>query len=158
MADEKPTTQAADPPAASAAEAPAPPAEAAPKQYIWGTGRRKKSVARVRIRSGSGKFLVNKRQLEEYFKSPRDQATARSPLELAKLTGQYDIWVNISGGGSTGQADAIMLGLARALAKVLPDVDAALRGHGLLTRDARAKERKKYGRHGARRGLQWAKR
>jgi len=88
----------------------------------------------------------------------RDQAAARSPLETAKLTGKYDVWANVRGGGSTGQADAVMLGLARALVKAAPDVEGVLRDHGLLTRDARSKERKKYGRRGARRGLQWAKR
>ena len=154
----------------SAGEAPAPPASSesagpgtllpgiGPKEYVWGTGRRKTAVARVRIRPGSGKFLINKREVEDYFKSDRDRQVARSPLETAGLVTTFDVWANVSGGGPTGQADAVKLGLARALAKAVPEVTATLREKGLLTRDARIKERKKYGRRGARRGMQWAKR
>ena len=126
--------------------------------YIWGTGRRKKAIARVRIRPGSGKILINKRELAHYFPSPRDQEAVNAPLAAAEMTGRYDVWANVRGGGPTGQADAVKLGLARALVQAEPHVDGTLREHGLLTRDARIKERKKYGRRGARRGLQWAKR
>ncbi|KKK50695.1 hypothetical protein LCGC14_3122440, partial [marine sediment metagenome] len=138
---------------------PPPPAgKRAPITYVWGTGRRKKAVARVRIRPGSGKFLVNKREVDMYFRSDRDRLTVRSPLETAQTVNRYDIWANVRGGGTTGQADAVMLGLARALAKDAPDVGQSLRDKGHMTRDSRIKERKKYGRRGARRGFQFSKR
>jgi len=168
MADEEQTSQVAEVPAEAAAaveETPAPPeaappaeAEAGPTEYVWGIGRRKKAIARVRIRPGSGKILINKRELAHYFPSPRDQEAVNAPLAAAEMTGRYDVWANVRGGGPTGQADAVKLGLARALVQAEPHVDGTLREHGLLTRDARIKERKKYGRRGARRGLQWAKR
>jgi len=148
-------------PAAAAEAAPAPqraPSEGGPKTYIWGTGRRKRAVARVRIRPGSGKILVNKREVDEYFKGDRDRAAARSPLEVASAVTAYDVWVNVNGGGSTGQADAVKLGLARALAKAIPEAEHALREKGLLTRDARIVERKKYGKKGARKSFQFSKR
>ena len=142
-----------------AAPAPAPAAPAARGgNFVWGTGRRKKSVARVRIRAGTGKFLVNDRDVNEFFKLPADQRTAHQPLETAQVAGKWDIWVNVNGGGTTGQAGAVSLGLTRALMRAVPETVPALRDGGLTTRDARSKERKKYGRRGARRGLQWAKR
>ena len=134
------------------------PASGAIKTYVWGTGRRKKAVARVRIRSGEGKILINKRPLEEYFKSDRDRQAAQSPLATAQLANKYDVWANVNGGGPTGQADAVMLGLARALIKAAPEVTESLREKGLLTRDARMKERKKYGQKGARKRFQFSKR
>ena len=152
----KPVQPAAETPAPPAG--PTPPAEAAPKTYTWGTGRRKKAIARVRIRPGSGDFLINKREVADYFKSERDLQAARSPLEVARMTTTYDVFVNVQGGGMTGQADAVKLGLARALIRAVPEVAPALRDGGLLTRDSRIKERKKYGLRGARRGAQWAKR
>ncbi|KPK86722.1 MAG: hypothetical protein AMJ81_00585 [Phycisphaerae bacterium SM23_33] len=112
----------------------------------------------MRIYPGSGNFLINKRQVEDYFKSERDRREARAPLAAAKMATSYDIWANVAGGGSSGQADAVKLGLARALVKAVPELTAALRENGLLTRDARIKERKKFGLRGARRGMQWAKR
>ena len=133
-------------------------AAAGGKDFVWGTGRRKKSVARVRIRPGTGKFLVNKKEVDAYFRRLQDQNAARSPLEATETVTSFDVFVNVSGGGTTGQADAVCLGLARALAEALPEVEPSLRGKGLMTRDSRAKERKKFGRHGARRGMQWAKR
>ena len=148
---------AAEPASTKPAPAEAP-ATDAPKTYIWGTGRRKKAVARVRIRSGSGKVLINKRSVEEYFTSDRDRQAAISPLATAQLTSNYDVWANVNGGGPTGQADAVMLGLARALIKAAPEVTEALREKGLLTRDARMKERKKYGQKGARKRFQFSKR
>jgi len=129
-----------------------------PGGFIWGVGRRKKAIARVRIKAGTGKFLVNKKDVEEFFKTVRDRASARSPLETAKLAGQYDVWANVNGGGTTGQADAIQLGLARALIKVSADLLPAFREQGHLTRDSRMKERKKYGQKGARKRFQFSKR
>ena len=134
------------------------PASGALKTYIWGTGRRKKAIARVRIRSGSGKVLINKRPVEEYFKADRDRQAAVSPLDTVQMTSNYDVWANVNGGGPTGQADAVMLGLARALMKAAPETTEALREKGLLTRDARMKERKKYGQKGARKRFQFSKR
>ena len=126
--------------------------------YVWGTGRRKSAVARVRIRPGTGKFLVNNRELDKYFALEPDQMAARAPLEIAEASGRWDIFVNLHGGGTTGQAGAVKLGLARALLKATPDLEAKLRDNGLLTRDARKVERKKYGRRGARRSFQFSKR
>ncbi|MDY7010788.1 MAG: 30S ribosomal protein S9 [Planctomycetota bacterium] len=134
------------------------PVSGSPKTYIWGTGRRKKAIARVRIRSGSGKVLINKRPVDEYFKSDRDRRAAVSPLNTVQMTSSYDVWANVNGGGPTGQADAVMLGLARALTKAAPETTESLREKGLLTRDARMKERKKYGQKGARKRFQFSKR
>ena len=97
-------------------------------------------------------------EVDAYFKSDRDRQHARSPLQAAGMVTSYDIWANVSGGGTTGQADAVKLGLARALAKAVPEVSGALREKGLMTRDSRMKERKKYGRRGARRSFQFSKR
>lgn len=126
--------------------------------FIWGTGRRKSSVARVRIRKGSGKIVVNRRELEDYFGRDCDIFTVRLPLKTTKTLGEYDIFVNVNGGGSTGQAGAASLGIARALYKSDLAHSDSLRGAGLLTRDSRMKERKKYGQKGARKSFQWTKR
>ena len=126
--------------------------------YIWGTGRRKAAVARVRIRPGSGNFLVNKRKMDEYFPRLCDQESVLAPLHILGMLVSYDVWVNVNGGGATGQAGAVTLGLARALAKHIPEVEHDLRGKGLLTRDARMKERKKPGQPGARKRFQFSKR
>ncbi len=126
--------------------------------YIWGVGRRKSAIARVRIRPGDGKFLVNKRELDNYFRLEPDRMAARAPLVITESHGRWDVLVNLRGGGTTGQADAVKLGLARALVKAMPEAEATLRDHGLLTRDARRVERKKYGRGGARRSFQFSKR
>ena len=126
--------------------------------YIWGTGRRKRAVARVRIRPGSGKILINKREPAQYFPSLRDQNAVVRPLETSQMMASWDVWVNVGGGGTTGQADAVSLGLARALSKAMPELDAGLRKDGLMTRDARKVERKKYGQRGARRRFQFSKR
>ncbi len=143
-------------------EAPAPSRTAAPlpagKHYIWGTGRRKKSVARVRIRPGSGNILINKREVDAYFASAADRSAVAAPLEAVSMTKAWDIWVNVGGGGTTGQAGAVELGLARALAKAMPELEHDLRDKGLMTRDSRMKERKKYGQRGARRRFQFSKR
>jgi len=128
------------------------------QHYIWGTGRRKSSVARVRIRPGSGKILINKREVEDYFRAEKDQRSAIAPLETARMRKSWDVWANVNGGGITGQADAVKLGLARAISKVVPDVEHDFRNKGYLTRDARMKERKKPGQPGARKRFQFSKR
>lgn len=128
------------------------------KEYIWGTGRRKSSVARVRLSRGSGVITVNKRPFEKYFVTEDDRQSALAPLNATKAFGRYDILVNASGGGVGGQAGAMKLGLSRALFKIEPALESILRAQGLLTRDPRMKERKKYGLRGARRGVQFSKR
>jgi len=128
------------------------------KHYFWGTGRRKRAVARVRVRAGAGKFEVNKRPLDQYFKIDRDRLDAAAPLRATETLGKVDVFVNVVGGGITGQAGAIMLGLARALKTANPEYEGALRAGGYLTRDSRMVERKKYGRSGARRSFQFSKR
>ena len=126
--------------------------------WTWGLGRRKKAIARVRIKPGAGAFIVNGKPLEDFFPVEACQRSARRPLEASETLGTYDVFCNVNGGGITGQSDAVSLGLARALKSVNPVFDEPFREHGLLTRDARAKERKKYGRRGARRGFQFSKR
>lgn len=126
--------------------------------YIWGTGRRKTAVARVRVAPGSGKIDVNGKTLNDYLTGERDRKAIFGPLEVTNTGGKLDIWVNASGGGPTGQAGAIILGLARALVKYDPTLEGSLRNAGFLTRDARMKERKKYGQRGARRRFQFSKR
>jgi len=144
---------------AATAEAEAQPVQPQPKYgYFWGTGRRKSAVARVRIRPGDGKFEINGRSIEEYFTEERDRKGVLTPLVVTEQVGKWDVFVNVRGGGYTGQAGAIILGLARALCEANPDLSRALRDHGLLRRDPREKERKKYGRRGARRGFQFSKR
>jgi small subunit ribosomal protein S9 len=128
------------------------------KVYYWGTGRRKKSVARVRITAGDGKFLVNKREVDDYFKETKDRHYVRSPLIVANIAGTFNIDVNVSGGGYTGQAGALAQGLGRALSLYDASLRAAQKEGGFLTRDSRMKERKKYGRRGARRSFQFSKR
>jgi small subunit ribosomal protein S9 len=126
--------------------------------YTWGLGRRKSSVARVRIKPGAGAFLVNGKPLEEFFPTVQGQERAKAPLQATETEGSFDIFCNVNGGGITGQSDAVRMGLARALNTVNPAYDETLRDQGLLTRDSRMKERKKYGRRGARRGFQFSKR
>jgi len=135
------------------------PKAAGARTIYWGTGRRKTSVARVRLLpDGDGQFVVNKKNLETFFNLARHQNTARAPLVSANATDEYDVFVNVSGGGITGQAGAIRLGLARALIKVNGEIEDALRDEGHLTRDSRMVERKHFGRAGARRGFQFSKR
>ena len=128
------------------------------EHYIWGTGRRKRAVARVRIRPGSGQVLINKRPANEYFPSLRDQNSAIAPLVAIGMATSWDVWVNVGGGGMTGQAEAVSLGVARALIKAVPELEGTLRSRHLLTRDARKVERKKYGQPGARKRFQFSKR
>ncbi len=127
------------------------------EQY-WGTGRRKTAVARVRILPGSGQFVVNKQPIEEYFDRADHIQYARQPIELTARSGDYDVHVNINGGGITGQAGAILHGLARALVKADESLKPSLKQAGFLTRDSRMVERQKYGRKGARARYQFSKR
>ncbi len=134
-------------------------APAQPKHgYWWGTGRRKTAIARVRIKPGDGKFLINGRPMEQFFTEPQHRNDANAPLKAAQLEGKLEVLVTTIGGGITGQAGAVKLGLARALKGYDPSVESALRDEGLLTRDAREVERKKYGQAGARRRFQFSKR
>ena len=123
-----------------------------------GTGRRKTSVARVRIREGSGKITINKRELEDFFKVEQDRQAVLAPLEHCEVRDQVDVIIRTHGGGTTGQAGACMQGIARALLKHDSDLSEKLREKHFLTRDARMKERKKPGLHGARRSTQFSKR
>lgn len=123
-----------------------------------GTGRRKTSVARVRIRPGSGKLLINERELEHYFPVQQDRKAVVAPLEHCGVRASVDVVIRVHGGGSTGQAGACMQGIARALMRYDSDLSDKLRAQHYLTRDARMKERKKPGLHGARRGTQFSKR
>ncbi|RME60912.1 30S ribosomal protein S9 [Candidatus Parcubacteria bacterium] len=131
----------------------------APPRYWEGIGRRKTAVARVRIMKGKGKFLVNdSRTLEEYFSLERARQNARLPLVKLQMEGTFDVSVHVRGGGILAQAEAVRLGLARALVKFQEDLKPRLRAFGFLTRDPRAVERKKYGLKKARRAPQWSKR
>ncbi len=143
-------------------------------KYYLGTGRRKTAVARVRICDGAGKVVINQRPLESFFTETKDRNAVLAPLAACELVGKMDVFVRVAGGGYTGQAGAICQGVARALkrmftpaepapveegaAPAIPPMIKKLRDSGLLTRDARMKERKKYGLRGARRGVQFSKR
>ena len=126
--------------------------------YYLGTGRRKSSIARVRLKAGSGTITINNRECDTYFPIERWRQTVRQPLKATKTVTRFDVLVKVSGGGPTGQADAVKLGIARALRQVDGGFEPILRDGGLLTRDSRMVERKKYGRKGARRGFQFSKR
>ena len=126
--------------------------------YIWGTGRRKTSTARVRIKPGTGKFVVNGKNMDEFFVTEDTRRAAMEPLVATETRDTYDIWVNVKGGGVTGQAGATSLGIARALSSENESLERVLREHHLMTRDSREVERKKYGRHKARRSTQFSKR
>ena len=129
------------------------------KLQFWGTGRRKKAIARVRlIPGGNGTIVINDRAFEDYFPQGTLQYIVKQPLELLNVTAKYDVMVNVIGGGYTGQAGAIRLGVARALLEAEENSRSALKAEGFLTRDPRAKERKKYGLKKARRAPQFSKR
>ena len=136
------------------------PVPTGPDAHGWwrGTGRRKTAVARVRIKTGTGEFKVNNRDLDVYFCEARDLKNIRNVLEKTGTMGAVDIFVNAHGGGYMGQAGAIILGLGRALMKYDTSLEPILRDNGFLTRDAREVERKKYGQPGARRRFQFSKR
>ena len=123
-----------------------------------GTGRRKSSVARVRVKAGSGKIMINGKELEVYFPNVQDQRAVTDVLEATGTKGSVDIRISVSGGGNTGQSGACRMGLARALMGFDTEHFSTLRDGGFLTRDSRMKERKKPGLHGARRGTQFSKR
>ena len=125
---------------------------------ILGTGRRKSSVARVRVRAGAGNVTVNQRPLDDYFYNEQHRKAVLAPLVHTGVRDQVDVIVRVGGGGITGQADACKLGIARALKRYSSGLEDSLRDSGLLTRDSRMKERKKYGLRGARRGTQFSKR
>lgn len=126
--------------------------------YIWGTGRRKTSTARVRIKAGTGKFVVNGKEFDQFFVTHDSRRQAALPLVVTETRNNYDIWCNVDGGGITGQAGAVSLGIARALCIENENFEKLLRDNSLLTRDSREVERKKYGRHKARRSTQFSKR
>jgi len=127
-------------------------------QRFYATGRRKSSVARVWIKPGNGEIIVNKRPLDEYFGRETSKMIVRQPFELTDNSGKFDVYVNVSGGGASGQAGAIKHGITRALITADAELRGVLKKAGFVTRDSRVVERKKYGRAGARRSFQFSKR
>jgi small subunit ribosomal protein S9 len=128
------------------------------KNIIWTTGRRKTAIARVRMLPGSGTITVNERTLEDYFPRPTSRMRILEPFEVTETVGQYDVLVSVEGGGIAAQADAVRHGISRALLSANETARPALRKGGMLTRDPREVERKKYGRHKARKRPQYSKR
>ena len=128
------------------------------KPYFYGTGRRKKSVARVRLYAGDGKITINNRDIDDYFGLETLKLIVRQPLELTETTGKFDIVCTVAGGGVSGQAGAIRHGISRALLQTGDEIRPILKKAGFLTRDPRMKERKKYGLKAARRAPQFSKR
>jgi small subunit ribosomal protein S9 len=126
--------------------------------HYYGTGRRKSSVARVFLRPGSGKFEVNGREFDKYFLTDAQRVEVKQPLVTSETTSTFDIQANVSGGGVNGQAGALRMGIARALLVFNAELRKKLKAEGYLSRDARAKERKKYGQKGARKRFQFSKR
>jgi small subunit ribosomal protein S9 len=126
-------------------------------QY-YGTGRRKSSVARVFMRPGTGAIKINGKAFDQYFVTDAQRIDAKSPLVVTETTATFDIIANCSGGGVNGQAGAVKMGIARALLEFNPELRSKVKGEGFLTRDARMKERKKYGQKGARKRFQFSKR
>jgi len=126
--------------------------------FWWGLGRRKQSVARVRVKPGEGKMLINEREVNEYFKRVQERKVIEGILKALKIEKTFDIYATVDGGGTTGQAGAVVLGIARAMKLYDPNMLQALRDGDFLTRDSRMKERKKYGQRGARRRFQFSKR
>jgi small subunit ribosomal protein S9 len=128
------------------------------KNVIWTTGRRKTAIARVRLIPGTGTIVINERTLEDYFPRPTSRMRILEPFEVTETTGQYDALVSVEGGGIAAQADAVRHGISRALVKATETLRPPLRKGGMLTRDPREVERKKYGRHKARKRPQYSKR
>ena len=128
------------------------------EERYYATGKRKTSVARVWLTPGEGKITINRRPIDDYLKRETAKMIIRQPLELTETLGQYDIYVNVQGGGISGQAGAIKHGISRALLEVNADFRPLLKKSGFLTRDSRVKERKKYGQPGARKRFQYSKR
>lgn len=134
-------------------------AEATPStKPIWGTGRRKTAVARVRVTEGTGQIQINGLSLDDYFPEEIQRGDVRAPLQATEMAGRVDVFVNVRGSGKSAQSGAVSLGIARALKDFRPDLEAALRGGEFLTRDPRMVERKKYGHKKARRSFQFSKR
>jgi small subunit ribosomal protein S9 len=125
---------------------------------FYGTGRRKRSIARVFLRPGSGNFVVNKKDVDVYFVTAQQRAAAKRSLTIEGIEETFDVLTTVRGGGVMGQADAVKLGIARALMVFNPELRKALKTQGLVTRDSRGKERKKYGQKGARARFQFSKR
>jgi len=128
------------------------------KNSVYATGRRKRAVARVWLMSGSGNVLINHRDIDDYFGRATSKMILRQPLELTETVNRYDIYINVAGGGLSGQADAIQHGITRSLMKINASFRPALKKAGFVTRDPRIKERKKYGQRGARARFQFSKR
>ena len=124
----------------------------------YGTGRRKSATARVFIKPGTGEIIINKRKLEDYFDNEVHRMVIRQPLHLTDTVSKFDIMVNVDGGGKAGQAGAVRHGVTRALVEFNPEFRTRLKRAGFITRDPRAKERKKYGQKGARKRFQFSKR
>jgi small subunit ribosomal protein S9 len=124
----------------------------------YGTGRRKSATARVFLKPGTGEIIINKRKLEDYFDNEVHRMVIRQPLHLTDTAGKFDILVNVDGGGMAGQAGAVRHGVTRALIEFNPEFRTRLKRAGFVTRDPRAKERKKYGQKGARKRFQFSKR
>jgi small subunit ribosomal protein S9 len=125
---------------------------------FYGTGKRKSSIARVRLKPGSGKIVINKKDLDDYFGRETSKMIVKQPLEITENVDKYDIFVTVSGGGDSGQAGAIKHGITKALLEVDSTLRAILKKAGFITRDSRIKERKKYGKAAARRSFQFSKR
>lgn len=130
----------------------------AAKVQYWGTGRRKKAIARVRLVPGDGTITINDRSFEDFFPNKTSRLVVQQPLELTQTTSRFNVICRVNGGGVSGQAGAVQLGIARALIRANPELRPALRRSGFLTRDPRMKERKKYGLHKARKAPQYSKR
>lgn len=128
------------------------------EQKFYATGKRKTSIARVWMKPGTGEIIINKRTIDEYFGRPTSKMVVHQPLELTETTGKFDVTVNVSGGGPSGQAGAIRHGITKALLEIDPELRDSLKKAGFITRDSRIKERKKYGRRAARRSFQFSKR
>ena len=128
------------------------------ENIIWATGRRKRSIARVRLMAGNGEIQVNKKPLDEYFDRPTLRLIVRQPIKGTTIGSKYNVIANVKGGGKSGQAGALRHGISRALSLVDAETKVLLRRKGFLTRDPRVKERKKYGQKGARKKFQWTKR
>ncbi len=129
-----------------------------PKGWYWGTGRRKTATARVRVKPGAGEFLINETPLEEFFVEDRDRKVLLGVMDKCSLKGKIDVRATVAGGGFTGQAGAVLMGLARSLFAYDANLEPVLRSNSFLTRDSRKVERKKYGQSGARRRFQFTKR
>jgi small subunit ribosomal protein S9 len=127
-------------------------------ELFYATGKRKTSVARVWIRPGKGQRLINKKPMDQYLKLESDRALTMEPLKITDMADKFDIYVNVKGGGNSGQAGAIRHGISRALVLADPNLRDTLKKQGFLTRDSRMKERKKYGQPGARARFQYSKR